>query len=68
LDAFYGKTGIVSGAALSIDEGEIVGLLGRNGAGKTTLLKALVGLARIIQCAPTARFTSGGRIHPGSCW
>ena len=25
-------------------------------------------LARIIQCAPTARFTSGGRIHPGSCW
>jgi nitroreductase len=24
-------------------------------------------LARLIQCAPTARFTSGGRIHPGSC-
>jgi acyl-CoA synthetase (AMP-forming)/AMP-acid ligase II len=24
-------------------------------------------LARISQCAPTARFTSGGRIHPGSC-
>src|SRR4051812_18678199 len=21
----------------------------------------------IAQCAPTARFTSGGRIHPGSC-
>src|SRR3954469_265745 len=24
-------------------------------------------LAQISQCAPTARFTSGGRIHPGSC-
>ena len=24
-------------------------------------------LARISQCASTARFTSGGRIHPGSC-
>jgi transposase len=24
-------------------------------------------LARIIQCAPMARFTSGGRIHPESC-
>jgi transposase-like protein len=21
----------------------------------------------IVQCAPTARYTSGGRIHPGSC-
>ena len=25
-------------------------------------------LARISQCAPTAQFTSGGRIHPGNCW
>jgi hypothetical protein len=24
-------------------------------------------LARISQCAPTARFTSEGRIHPGNC-
>ncbi len=24
-------------------------------------------LARNSQCAPTARLTSGGRIHPGSC-
>ena len=28
----------------------------------------LSDLAHLIQCAPTARFTSGGRIHPGSCW
>jgi ACS family tartrate transporter-like MFS transporter len=27
----------------------------------------LTRLAWISQCAPTARFTSGGRIHPGSC-
>ena len=28
---------------------------------------ALVGLARISQCAQTARITSGGRFHPDSC-
>jgi hypothetical protein len=27
----------------------------------------MLALAAISQCAPTARFTSGGRIHPGSC-
>jgi hypothetical protein len=31
------------------------------------LITSLPILAHLIQCAPTARFTSGGRIHPGSC-
>jgi hypothetical protein len=44
--------------------------LGRDGSVAHRLARranALVLLAYLIQCAPTARFTSGGRIHPGSC-
>lgn len=42
----YGKTIILDNVNLSIDRGEIVGLLGRNGAGKSTLMKCIVGLVR----------------------
>jgi ABC-type branched-subunit amino acid transport system ATPase component/ABC-type branched-subunit amino acid transport system permease subunit len=44
VNAFYGKSHILTDATLQVRDGEIVALLGRNGAGKTTLLKALCGL------------------------
>jgi len=44
VNAFYGKSHILHGAALDVRQGEIVALVGRNGAGKTTLLKTLTGL------------------------
>ena len=44
LHGFYGKSHILHGVSLAVDEGEIVALLGRNGAGKTTTLRAIVGL------------------------
>jgi branched-chain amino acid transport system ATP-binding protein len=44
LDAFYGKSQILRGAALSVSAGEIVALLGRNGSGRSTLAKAAMGL------------------------
>jgi branched-chain amino acid transport system ATP-binding protein len=44
VNAFYGKSHILSNATIDVGEGEIVALLGRNGAGKTTLLKTLAGL------------------------
>jgi branched-chain amino acid transport system ATP-binding protein len=44
LHTFYGKSHILHGVSLTVNEGEIVALLGRNGAGKTTTLRTLVGL------------------------
>ena len=40
----YGNIEALKGINLSINEGEIVALIGANGAGKSTLLKAIVGL------------------------
>ena len=44
LHAYYGKSHILQGVALHIDEGEIVSLLGRNGVGRSTTCKAIMGL------------------------
>jgi len=44
LQTFYGKSHILHGVGLTVQEGEIVALLGRNGAGKTTTLRTLLGL------------------------
>jgi branched-chain amino acid transport system ATP-binding protein len=44
LDAGYGKKQILYDIALSIREGEIVGLIGHNGAGKSTALRSIFGL------------------------
>lgn len=46
LHTFYGKSHILHGVSISVNEAEIVTLLGRNGAGKTTTLRSLVGLTR----------------------
>ncbi len=44
LQAWYGESHILHGAAFDVREGEVVTLLGRNGAGKTTTLKAIMGI------------------------
>ena len=45
LHAYYGESYIVQGVSLSMQEGEILALLGRNGAGKTSTLRAIARLA-----------------------
>ena len=42
LNVFYGKIHALKDLSLSIEEGEIVSLIGANGAGKTTLLTSLM--------------------------
>lgn len=44
LNAGYDGTPILRDISFSVDDGEIVGIVGRNGVGKTTLLKAIMGL------------------------
>ena len=39
----YGAHLVLEAADLEINEGEIVGLVGRNGCGKTTLMKLILG-------------------------
>jgi len=44
LHTFYGRSHILHGVGLEVNEGEIVALLGRNGAGKTTTLRSIMGM------------------------
>lgn len=50
---YYGQSHILQGIDLSVDEGEIVALIGRNGVGKTTTLRT------ILQLTPPR----SGRVH-----
>ena len=43
LHAYYGKSHILQGVNISIEEGAIVALLGRNGVGRSTTCKAVMG-------------------------
>jgi len=44
--AGYGQTSVLHGVSMSVEEGQIVALLGANGAGKTTTLRSITGGVR----------------------
>lgn len=44
LQAWYGESHILHDVNLSVEQGEVVTLLGRNGAGRTTTMRAIMGL------------------------
>ena len=56
MHAYYGKSHILQGVNLHIDEGEIVALLGRNGVGRSTTCKAIIG-----EVVPTGSVSFKGR-------
>ncbi|MEP0762482.1 MAG: ABC transporter ATP-binding protein [Chloroflexota bacterium] len=49
LHTYYGKIHALKGISLSVEEGEIVTLIGGNGAGKTTTLNTICGIVRAAQ-------------------
>ena len=44
VDALYGRIRALRGVTISVDQGEVVALIGSNGAGKTTTLRTISGL------------------------
>jgi branched-chain amino acid transport system ATP-binding protein len=44
LHAHYGKSHILHGVDLAVEQGSIVSLLGRNGSGRSTTLKTMMGI------------------------
>ena len=46
LNTYYGKSHVLQDMSISVDQGEIVALLGRNGMGKSTTLKSIMGLVQ----------------------
>jgi len=44
VNTYYGKSHVLFDISFRLDQGEIVGLLGRNGVGKTTTLRTIIGL------------------------
>jgi len=46
IHSYYGKSHILQGVSMALNEGELVCLLGRNGVGKSTTLKSIMGLVK----------------------
>ncbi len=44
IESFYGASQVLFGIDLTIQQGEVVTLLGRNGMGKSTLVRSLMGI------------------------
>lgn len=43
IHTYYGESHVLQGVSLDLDDGSIVGILGRNGMGKTTLIRSVIG-------------------------
>ena len=43
IHTYYGGSHVLQGISLSMQRGQVVGILGRNGMGKTTLIRSIIG-------------------------
>ena len=44
VETYYGESHVLEGVTLSVEEGDVVALVGRNGVGKTTTLRSILQL------------------------
>ena len=63
LSARYGTTPVLQDIDLTVDRGEIIGIIGPSGSGKSTLLRVLVGLLRPYEGSVTI---AGRKVDYGS--
>jgi branched-chain amino acid transport system ATP-binding protein len=63
--ASYGATPILREVDLRVDEGEVVGVMGKNGVGKTTLMKTVMGLLGTDEGTVTFKGEDVTRAEPG---
>ena len=61
LNVYYGKIHAIKNISLTVEEGELVSLIGANGAGKTSLLTAILG-----QIPSTGQITVEGQAVHGN--
>ena len=61
LNVYYGKIHAIKNISLTVEEGELVSLIGANGAGKTSLLTAIMG-----QIPSTGQITFEGQAVHGN--
>jgi branched-chain amino acid transport system ATP-binding protein len=64
INAFYGNIHALREVSLTVDDGEIVTLIGANGAGKTTTLNCISGLVRPRSGSVTLAGEDLGKIQP----
>jgi branched-chain amino acid transport system ATP-binding protein len=62
--AGYGRAAVLHGIDLTVNEGELVAVIGANGAGKSTLLKAIVGLVAVSSGTVAYRGAPVGTARP----
>jgi branched-chain amino acid transport system ATP-binding protein len=43
IHTYYGDSYVLQGISLTVERGQVLGILGRNGMGKTTLIRSIVG-------------------------
>lgn len=64
IHAFYGPSQALFGVDLSVDEGEVVALMGRNGMGKSSTIKVICRLLRQSEGKVTFNGRDLGRLPP----
>jgi branched-chain amino acid transport system ATP-binding protein len=74
IDVFYGDVQVIYDLSLTVNEGEVVSIIGANGAGKSTLLRTISGLMQPkngqiqfedapIHMAPPEKIVDRGIVH-----